>query len=256
MEFLYSNYVNTTSSIVVDSNTDLAANLFNRDTRYQYYTNGYNGSTASTIRINFSSTQSVSRIALVDHNLKQFRIYYNGVTANAFVLTSGATTSSAFATNSETSSFFHCTPVNCTSVSIDLNSTIVASNEKAIGYLVISDVLHTFERPPPAKGYKPKLDPMDVVHKLADGGTRIQNISDNFNVQLSYKHVSPTERSQLFSLYKSHTEMMFAPFGTTTSWDKILFPCVWEGNFEFFQYSDDAVQSGFTGKINILETPK
>lgn len=254
MELLRSNLLETTTQLVVDSNTDLASNLFNRDVTFQYSTNGYNGVTKTTIRINFMETTTVSRIALLEHNLKAFRAYYNGVTANAFALISGSTNTSDFSTNSETSHYLQCTPVDCTSVSFDLESTIVAGNEKAIGWLLLSSVMHTFDREPPSKGYKPKLDPKDIVHELSDGGKRIQFISEKNMAQLSYKHITPSEKTALKAVWRQHREMVFVPFGTTTAWDGVIFPCVWEGTFDFEEFSDDAVSAGFTGKINLTET--
>lgn len=255
MELLKKNFLDTTTQLVVDSNTDLAANLFNRDTSYQYVTSGYGGVTKTTLRINFMETKTVSRIALLEHNLKAFRMYYNGVTANAFAFTSGDTVTSNYASNSETSQLFQFTPVACTSVSFDLNEAMTPS-EKAIGYMVISEVLHAFDRVAPSKGYKPKIDSIDIVHKLSDGGTRIQKISDKHMATLSYKHISEVETRALKAVWKLSTEMIFVPFGTTTAWDEIIFPCVWEGMFDFHEYADDAIQGGHVGKLNLLETPK
>ena len=256
MEFLYSNFLDTTTSVQVTSGTDTVAYIFNRDTRYQYATNGYNGATASTFRVNFSETKTVSRIALVDHNMKVFRVYYNGATASTFSLLTGATTASNYSTNSETSIYMQATPIACTSVSIDLGEAMVAGAEKVIGYLVVTEVRHSFSRRPSSKGFKIKQDPQDVVHKLSDGGTRIQNISDKFMVNLSYKYISTSERNSLKAIWDSHSELIYVPFGTTTAWDKVIVPCVWEGAFEFYEYSNDASVAGFMGKINLLETPK
>lgn len=258
MEFLYPSFFNTTTQAVVDSNTSTVANLFNRDVRYQYASSGYaNDLTSTTIRISFDTTQTVSRIALIEHNLKAFTVYYNGVTANTFALTTtGDTTLSDYATNSNTACYLRATPTFCTSVSFQLKSTIVANAEKAIGYLLIGNTKHTFTRNPPAKGFKCKLDPQDIVHRLSDGGTRIQNVSDKFSASLSYKHIDATERASLKAVYESHQEMVFVPFGTTTAWDEILFACVWAGNFDFFEYSDEAPGAGFQGKIELLEVPK
>jgi hypothetical protein len=142
MEFLTKNLYNTTTSVVVNSNTATVENLFSRDLRFQYVSNGFNNdNTTSTIVINFGATQSVSRIALLGCNLKSFTVFYNNTTANTFSLTStGATTASDFSSNSETSLYLSATPVNCTSVSIDMKSTQLANQDKALGYLVVSNV--------------------------------------------------------------------------------------------------------------------
>lgn len=257
MELLYSNYFNTTTQAVVNSATDTVANLLERDAAFQYVSSGYTGVTVSTIRINFSETVSVSRIALIGHNAKKFRLFYNGATANAFTMTTtSATTTSVFSTNSETSIFMFVTPVNCTSISLDLEETMVAGAEKAIGHFFVSRVLHSFEREPPAKGYTPQLLPTNIKHTLSDGGMRIQTVGEKYKAVLSYTHLSESERNSLRTVWDMHSEMVYVPFGTTTSWDKILFPCVWDGSFDFYKYSDSAISGGFEGKITLLETPK
>lgn len=256
MELLRKNFLDTTTMVSVDSNSGDVANLFNRDVTFQYITDGYNGATKTTLRINFASTVTVSRLALMEHNLKVFRAYYNGATANTLALLEGDTASCNYDSNSETSQYFKFAPIACTSLSLDLGEAMAAGAEKAIGFLVVSSVLHEFDRAAPAKGYKPILNPIDVLHKLSDGGTRSQKVSEKWQAQLSYKHIQETEKRALRAVWKQSTEMIFAPFGTTTSWDEVLFPCVWEGAFGFEEFSDDAMSGGHAGKINLMETPK
>lgn len=258
MELLKANFLQTTSQAVVTASTDRVSYLFDRDPRFQWVSNNAStdASTAS-IRINFDETMSVSRIALVEHNLQEFTIYYNGVTANTFDLsTGGYTTASSFITNSETSLYLRANSVNCTSVSIDMRQTITTDQEKAIGYLVISDTHIVLPRSPSAKGYNINLDSTEVVHRLSDGGTRIQSVGEKYKVKLNYKYLTTSVRDSLKTVWQLHSEMVFAPFGTTTSWDKVIFPCVWVGDFEFFKFSDDASNAGHTGNIVLSETPR
>lgn len=256
MEFLKQNYLDTTTSVSVDSNSSFIKYLIDRDPTFQYVSSGYTGATVTTIRVNFNETLSVSRIALLNHNLKSYTVYYNGVTANTFALTGGDTSASDYSSNSETSQYLRASsPINCTSVSIDLKDSMVSGVERAIGWLMISDTHVVMDRPPPSKGYKVKLDPKDVAHRMSDGGTKIQNVSDKFNISLSYDYITTAQRSSLKTLYDLHNEFVFCPFGTTTSWDTVIFPCVWEGAFDFFTFSDDALASGFSGKIMLMETP-
>lgn len=256
MEFVYSNFYNTTTMIAVNSNTGTSGFLFNPDRQIQYISSGLNNDlTAASIRINFASTLTVNRIALVNFNAKSFTVFYNGATANTFSLTGpAATTTSDFSTNSETSIFIKTNSVACTSVSIDLKSTMVANVEKAIGWLVVSSIQLDFERDPSAKDYTPKLDPKRIVHTLSDGGTRIHWVKDKHSADVSFKHISTTFRNNLRTVYDTKSEFIFAPFGTTTSWDGIIFPCVWNGAFDFYKYSDDNINAGFSGKISLRET--
>lgn len=256
MEMLKQNYCQTTTQFVVNNNTATVENILNPDRNVQYYTDGMNNdATTVTMRINFDVTTTVSRIALLAHNWKQFRVYYNGATANTFSLTTtSATTTTNYSTNSETSQYFRVTPVDVTSVSIDIYSTQVANSEKAIGHLVISDTHLVFPRMPNAENYTPKIDPEQVVHQMSDGGFRTHTLRRKYAVDIKLKHITTSFRNSLKTIYELQTPFMFCPFGTTTSWDTILFESIWPGNFDFYKYSEDALSSGFTGTITLKET--
>lgn len=257
MEFLKQNYINTTTQIVVNSNTTTVQNLFNPDTFFQYYTDGLNNdATTSSIRINFDETTLVSRIGLIDTNAKQFRLFYNGATANAFSLTTtGSTTTSSWSTNAETNIYLRTTPVYCTSVSIEITTTQTANQEKRLGFFTLSDTYYSLTQIPSANNYDPRIIPKQIEHKLSDGGTRIHNIRKKWEVSIKMDYVDSTIRNNLKTIYDLRVPFMFCPFGTTTSWDGILFESVWPGNFDFYQFSDNAASSGFSGGIRLKETP-
>ena len=255
MELLKPNYIDTTTAIEVNSNTDGAENIMNPDVTFQHVSSGLNDDlTHATYRINFEETVSVSRIALAELNWKQFNIYHNGVTANALSLTSGPTTVSQWTSNSETAMYLQFTSVNCTSLSFDVLKTQVANVEKALGYMVISDVRMEFDRIPAAKGYQPTLDAEEVVHRLSDGKHRIQKIGDSwvFDIQLSY--ITESFRNELRDVYNLHAGHIYVPFGTATGWDGICVPVVWQAPFDFYRHSDNAPGTGFEGSIRLLET--
>lgn len=256
MELIKANYVNTTTAIVVNSNTTTAEYVMNPDVSFQYVSSGFNNDlTTATMRINFSETLTVSRIALVGINLKEFDLYYNGLTANAFALTTtGATTTSKWNANSETAMYLTCTPVACTSVSLDMKKTISANQEKAIGYFVLSQEHIDFTRIPSAKNYSPVIETEEVFHELSDGNKRIQVIADRWQVNIRLEYVTTAFRDSLKTIYNLHQGMVFVPFGTTTAWDQVIFPCVWKGPFDFYTFSDDAPGAGFDGSINLFET--
>lgn len=259
MELLEQNYVNTTTQLAVNSNTSTAGNVFIPDIRFQYASDTLNNdATTATMRINFSETLTVNRIALVGHNLRGFTLFYNGATASTFALTATAnTTASNYSSNSDTSHYFSFADVACTSVSIDMKTTIVANQNKYLGYLVISQKLSDFDnRVPSASNYRPTIEPQAVVHRLSDGGTRIQTLEDKRAAKISFDYLTTAARDDLKDIFDAHEEMIFCPFGTTTGWDAFIFPCVWEGGFDFFQYSDNAADAGFSGSITLKETPQ
>jgi len=257
MEFLYRNYINTTTQIAVNSNTGTSANLFNTDKFFQYYTDGLASDlTSSSITISFDSTTLVSRIGILDTNAKEMRIFYNGSTANTFSLTTTGSTSTSYWTgNAESNLYLRTSPVYVTSVSIDIKTTQTADQEKHIALLVVSDLYTSLTQIPNASGYDPKIIPKQVVHTLSDGGTRIHNVRKKWDVSIKLDYISETQRDNLKDIYELTVPFVFCPFGTTTSWDGILFESVWTGAFDFFQYSDNAAVSGFSGGIKLKETP-
>ena len=256
MDFLRANFINTTTQLAVNSNTLTQSNIFNSDIRRQYFSEGFNNDlTTTTIMVSFDETLSVSRIALMEANFKALNIFYNGLTANTFSFTStSATITSQWSANSETSLYLEATAVNVTSVTFDFKSTQVANSEKAVGFIVLSNVLLNFERVPSAGDYKPKLKPKEVIHKLSDGGVRTHFVENKFETIVKFKHITETFRDNLKTVYDLHQKMIFVPFGTSTSWDKILYESVWTGSFDFFKYSDNAQASGFSGTLKIMET--
>jgi len=255
MEFLRTNIINTTTQISVTSNTSTSINLFNPDKTYQYYTDGFNNDlTSASITITFDTAKNINRIGLLGFNLKEFNMYYNGVTANAFTFTSGPTTTSQFTSNSQEDLFLRFNTISVSSVTMDMKKTIIANQEKQIGYMFISEKLFEPEVLPSANSYKPRIKSKQIVHKMSDGGTRIHNIKKKWETQFSVDFISQSERDSYEAIYNLNDSFIYVPFGTSTSWDGIAYEGVWPGDFNFYEYSDNASSSGFSGNISILET--
>lgn len=244
--------------MTITSGTLTVSNILTRDLSFQYVTDGFNNDlTTSSITITFDSTQTISRIAMMGMNLKEFNLFYDGVTANAFSFTTtAATTTSQFSTNSETSMYFKCSTIQSNSITLDMKATQAANAEKAIGLLYLGNLKLDFEttgRNPSADGYNPNYKQKQVVHKMSDGGSRLQTIDEKFNCKLNYKHIDTTFRNALRTVFDTRDSFQFVPFGTSTSWDLIFHHVVWTGGFNFFKYSDNAIQAGFSGDILLKE---
>lgn len=242
--------------LTVNSNTGTAANLFTRDPFYQYYSDGLNNdATTASITVTFSATTSVSRIALLDTNFKQFRMFYNGATANAFSLQNADTTTSIYSTNTDTNKYFKFATLAVSSITIEATTTQTANQEKLLGLLVVSDLNLALTKIPSAQQYKPKRVPKQVVHRLSDGGVRINTVRRKFETSFSLDYIDETEKDLLYDLWSQDAPFNFVALGTATGWSGILYECVWDGNFDFDEYSDNAASSGFGGKISLKETP-
>jgi hypothetical protein len=253
-EILTTNYFNTLTSFTFESNSLTAARILDWNQKWQYQSNGFNDDTTSTImRFDLGGTQTVSRLALLSHNLLDYKIYYNDDTALTFTFTTADTTTSDFISNSETSQFFRCATVAASSISIEASKTIVANQEKAIGYFLAADLDFEFERNPSADNYTPKIVREEATHKLSDGGTRIHVLDKKWAADIKYQNISTAFRDNLKTLYDSDSQFIFCPYGTSTAFDNVIFESVWEGNFEFFKYSDNYQQAGYSGTMKFRE---
>ncbi|HLB42009.1 MAG TPA: hypothetical protein VJN02_03980 [Gammaproteobacteria bacterium] len=256
MDFIKSNFLNTTTQITVNSNTGTVSNLFNRDIYYQYFSDGLNNDlTNSSITITFAATTSVSRIAIMDTNARQFNLFYNGLTANSFALSGAHTTASQFTTNDQEFLYLKFSTLAVSSITLDILTTQTANQEKRVGLFVASDLYLTLTHIPDASGFKPRRDPKQIVHKLSDGGMRIHNVRKKWSHDISLDNLSQSLTTSLETIFDLQDPFMFCPFGTSTSWDKVLYEAVWEGDFDFYEYSDNATVSGFSGAIRLRETP-
>jgi len=246
--------MNTTTSLAVNSNTTTAENVFSRDETFQYSSSGFNNDlTQTTMVISFANTIPVSRIALIGFNFQSFRIYRDGDTTSTLALTTGPTSASNWSSNSETSMYLSFTTIQAQTISIDILSTQVANSEKAIGYLYLADTRIVFPRIPSAPDYKPLHKAKQVIHRLSDGSSRIHEIDRKFSAKIKFKFIEESFRDNLFDVFKDQGEFGFVAFETATAWDQVFFPVIWPGNFDFFKFSENAPNSGFSGNIRIEE---
>jgi hypothetical protein len=258
MEINSDNYIDTTSSITLNSSTLSASNIFNRDIDFQWISDQFNNDlTTSSITFSFDETLPVDRIILDGINFKDFTVYYNGTTANTFAITTtSATTVSDFSTNSETAMVLKVNRVQCTSVSIDITATQTTDAEKAIGYCNVCAVECDFERVPSSSNYKPKVERKQNRHVLSDGGVRLFTVGEKAKYEIKFKHITTTFRDQLKTIWDSRETKTFIPFPTMAGWDALAHEVVWPGGFEFYKYSDDAQNAGFSGKIKLEEVTR
>src|SRR3990167_664628 len=219
-EIIKENIINTTTQIVLTSNTSSAANIFYRDPKRQYLSSGFaDDMTTSVITISFASTLTISRIALLEVNWKLVDIYYNGATANTFALSNAETTTSRWTQNSASGLYLRFDTVAvATSVSFAVKSTQVANYEKAVGLIHLSDTRFTFTRDPSAKNYSPSLDPKRITHELSDGGRRVHHIADKWNASIKLQAIPSAFKDSLRTIYALRAPVAFCPLGTSTGW--------------------------------------
>ena len=255
MEICKNNYVNTTGILTVDSNTTGVANLIDRNRTTTYQTEGYNGTTATVIDIQFASPVVVSRIGLSKHNLKAFSAYYNDTTTNTFTLDGDFSTSTiSYTGNSETSHWFVVSSQTVSSLQISLNEAITATSEKFISELYTGDLHHRLTQNPSFNQYNPKLSEVNFMHKMSDGGTVRYFLADKFKATLKIPFISEADRAVLRTTYETRDPVQFVPFPTALDWDGDMFNVNWSNGFDFFKLTSNIFGNGYNGQIDFMET--
>lgn len=257
MEFLRPNFVNTSTQYDVDSNTATAGFLVDRRPSRQYKSVGSADDTTQTsIRITFPNTVTVDHILLQNLNFKEFKIFKDGSTASTFALTStvGTASSSWTAFSGDHLYLVLASLTAMTSLTIDIKSTQIANQEKALGQLVVSSRLYQFTRNPKNDGFTPSVYAKEIDHEASDGGSILFNIRNKMRYDLMVQY--DDDRAALQTVYDMKTEMYFVPFPTCSSWNGDAFEMIWRGGFDVGRKpTTNFVQSGYDKKIKLEETP-
>lgn len=244
MEFLTANLLNTTTQAKVDSNTDTVEFLFDGNLKIGYSTEGYSSNTSTILSIEFDSPTIISHVLMQVHNLKDFRVFYDSVTANSLDVTSS---------NSATSSYISFSSVTVSSIQIQMDQAMTADTEKEINELVIAERQTQFERNPNIKNYKPIIDRTQVRHVMPDGGITLFNVRDKFKTKLKWEFITQSFHDTLKDIYDDGDALVFVPFPTTTAWDGNGYEVVWSKDFDF-KHSTNDKQQGFGGNIILEQT--
>lgn len=247
-EFCDKNFINTTTMIGCSTGTGTFSYLFDRNLDIDFQTDGHTAATTTTITINFDAPTIVSRIMLQNHNLKSFRIYYDGVTGNTF------TPNAATTANSATSNLFVFASTTVSSISIQMDDVITTGQERTIGELVITDCKVQLDNNPDTGNFTPKLFGKKIRHEMPDGGTSLFIVGNKYRAKMKLRFVSDSITSQLLELYNDGDSFYFVPEGTTTAWAGEAREVVWVNDWDF-TYGDNAKTQGQNGVIEIEETP-
>jgi hypothetical protein len=243
MQFLRRNYVNTTTQFTVDSGTDSVSFLFDGTPDRRYLTDGYTSNTTTLMNISLPATLPVSNVLLQGHNLKSFRVFYNGVTASSLLNTT---------TNSATSTYLAFNTISTNSIQIQMNSAFT-SGERYIGELYIGERLVLFPRNPDISDYKPVIKRKQIRHVMPDGGTVLYNIREKFNTRVEWEFINNSFVTTLANIYNDGLPFHFVPFATSTGWDGNAYEVVWPGDFDFNYTVNDKLQ-GYSGRIILEQT--
>jgi hypothetical protein len=243
MEFLKSNRLNTNTMLVVPAdNTGTQDYLLDRNPRIPFTSVGFESNSSLILSIVFPGPTVLSHVLLQNHNLKQFRAFYDSVTANAlFTVTQ----------NSATSTYHEFNSITVNTLQIQLDQAVTAATEKSERRLA-------FAVNPASANYKPVKKRTRIRHEMPDGGVKMLQISDKFRTSIEFSFITETFRGSLESVYDEGFAVVFVPFGTTTGWGGNgmgeAYEVLWTNDWNFAHGTNDKTQ-GFNGSLLLEETP-
>lgn len=245
MEFLKQNQLNTTSMLTCPANqTGTLAYLFDRNRDVGFTSVGYNSNTSLVLTITFPTPTVLSNVLLQHHNLAQYRLFYDGVTANSLAVVAG---------NSETSTYLAFASTTVSSISLQMDRALSTSTEKQLGEWIVTERRLQFERNPSAKDFVPMVARKRIRHEMPDGGMAHFNIKNKYKAKLAWKFLTDAFVSSLRSVYDEALPLYFVPFPTSTAWDGVAHEVLWDNDFDFANDENSRTQ-GQGGEIKLWET--
>ena len=248
MEFLKANLINTTTMVIASTGTGTFGYLFDRNDSLAYATVGYTTNTSTLINIEFLGPTVISGVLLKNHNLRQFRAFYNSATANTFSIDVNVSS------NSATSSYFAFSSVTVNSIQIQLDLAQTTDVERQIGELIVTERRVQFPDNPSYKDYDPSRNNTRIIHRMPDGGVTAFNIKQKFKASLNLEYASDSFTTVLSNIYEEALPLYFLPFPTTTAWDGRAYEILWTNDFNL-AHAENSKTQGFSGKVVIEETP-
>ena len=250
MEFLRANLLNTTTMIRASTGTGTFAYAFNRNNDLSYSTVGHTTNTSTLISIEFQGPTVISQLLLLNHNLRQFRAFYNSTTASVFSTDINTTT------NSQSSSYFAFNSVTVNSVQIQMDRAMTADIERRIGELIVTERRLRWEVNASHQNFKPSIKRARVIHTMPDGGKAVFNIANKYQAKVKLEFISSTFTSNLETVWNEAQALVFVPYPTIGSdWNGVAPETVFASENFDFTYAENSKTQGYTGDFELAETP-
>jgi len=176
-------------------------NILSMNRNLRWDSVGSDDTTAETITITFDST-TISRIFIVDHNLKDFSITY-GASPTAFTNVVGVDGSKSGIVEtafSENTSYYEFDQVTTTQINITSTKTQIVDAQKYITIFVTTDEIGTFEGFP---NVIPFSDANEKRSQVVTGKYITQENFETFNAQLRVEYTNQADIDIIDSMYES-----------------------------------------------------
>jgi len=272
MEFSIPNYFSTTMFSAFDESKIVNAtvgisNLLNRDEKKLInFEQTITASGLNYITINLGKTITIDSFFLQNFsqsNISRLAIQYNDSLGSfkSFNLANSDTTTAIWTATGMISGDFlgilsSQTQTDKFYVVWLLTTTAGSVGSVWLGHLGLNGSIFQFSKNPAYDAFIPKLNSKQFLHQASDGGEIKYKIQDNYRVSIDQEFVSESEKTNLKTFYDLTTPFTFIPNPTGTSWDGKIYEVNWMNNWEFDTYSSNVRGNGYSGNIELAETPK
>lgn len=251
--FLNQNLIQSTTQIALSSGSGTSDNLIDRKNRVLWRSTG-EASDANTATISWvpGSSTIISRIVIQNHNFEDISIIFNSTPASQFAPGLSITG------NALSNLYYEFASQAVNSIDINIASTHITNAEKFAGQITISNELIELDGNPTFDNYKPFKYRKGRDLEMSDGGIVGIFIAQKFRATLDLTFIPTATYDTLTAIYNSHNPFIFVPFPVdtfTTSWNGDAFNVNWTGDLTIDQFRSNVLNNGYTGQINLAETP-
>ncbi len=177
------------SSAVASSNTAAQNLCLGTNKYFKWISSGSNDATTETLTITFASSVEISRIFIVNHNLKAFTVKYGAGAGSNF---SGVTGMDSYSESkiqetifARNTAYYEFTPVTTNRLILTMTTTQTANADKFVGQIIATNEIGTLTGFPKLSGVA--LDRNAQKEKAISGRLHVQKGYEavNFDLDLS-----------------------------------------------------------------------
>ena len=184
------NRIDYNSTITASTGTASTV-IYDRNLNTKWQSVGSNDGIIETITINFNSNKTMSRLILLNHNIKSLELWQGAVK----VFEQGDIAQNHF--------YGSFDPFTAAEVVLKLKTTQVANQEKYVSEIILAEHYYTLENNPAAIEYRNGEKAKGI--ELADGTQKFWKIegSDRTGLTLTFKGITDVMCSQLEAIKKT-----------------------------------------------------